>query len=122
MLSITSLPSLQLRDNVLSARIPPLWLWRARPLLPPSAELPRDRANSSHHTGDNNGVGLPVVRLGVPATRGRPDMLGVSSIRSSLGCDCVRRMARVTYGTLGPPPCRAVSQKSLSGMLNDLPF
>ncbi len=59
-----------------------------------------DAEDDSHEDGS---VGFPVGGLRVPATGGRPDVLGVSSSTLGLGWN-MRRVFQLSYGTRGPPP------------------
>lgn len=42
------------------------------------ADLPYYAGDAEHGGAEDEGVPLPVRRLGVPATGGRPDVLGVA--------------------------------------------
>lgn len=49
-----------------------------RPSFPVGAELPRNGDDAEHGGSGDERVGTPVGRLGVPTTRRRPDVLGVT--------------------------------------------
>ena len=77
--------------------------------LPLRADAPHQSCDSKHDTHDNSGVCLPVLRLSVPTTGGRPDVLGVPVVAmlSAIESHHARVRGCYTYGTLAPPPMSA---------------
>lgn len=53
---------------VLSAGVEPAWLWHLVAELPLCAKLPYQGCDAEDGETEDSRVGLPVVRLGVPAT------------------------------------------------------
>lgn len=86
------------------------WLRLVRPSFPVGAELPRNSDDAEHGGSGDERVGTPVGRLGVPTTRRRPDVLGVTvSGFPRLGRGVSRGYiqlgsTRSTYGIFPPPP------------------
>jgi hypothetical protein len=75
-------------------------------VLPLCADTPGHSCDSKHDTHNNSSVCLPVLRLSVPTTGGRPDVLGVPVVALSSAIESHHARARdcYTYGTLAPPP------------------
>jgi hypothetical protein len=80
--------------NIRSARVPLPWFGLASPGLAIGAELPGDGNDASHDNAGDDGVGLPVRGLSVPATSGRPDVLGVP-------VDVIRTVLENRYDSMG---------------------
>ena len=77
-------------------------------VLPLRADAPGHSCDSKHNTHDDSRVRLPVLRLSVPTTGGRPDVLRVPVVAkpSAIKSHHTRVQDCYTYGTLAPPPMR----------------
>ena len=64
-------------SNAFPAHVRQTYLGHLVPELPLCADAPRHGCDSNDYTEHNGGVCAPVLGLGVPTTRGRPDVLGV---------------------------------------------
>lgn len=68
--------------SLLSAGIEPARLWHLVPVFTFCTEVPYECCDAEDGETKDGCVGFPVRRLSVPATRRRPDVLGISSIVS----------------------------------------
>jgi hypothetical protein len=63
------------------------YLWHLVSVLSLRADAPCHSCDSDNNTEHNSSVRAPVLRLGVPTTRGRPDVLGVPIVAMSSAID-----------------------------------
>ena len=72
----------QILEYLLPAWKKDMWFWHFVTVLPLGADPPEDRCDSKDNKTHDRSVGLPIMRLRVPATGRRPDMFGISARRS----------------------------------------
>lgn len=82
--------------------------WHLIPELVLCAVAPNHCDNAGHDGAHDGGVGLPVVRLGVPASGGRPDVLWVAIRYLDQPLRVAQKQSEMfAYGIL-PPPLRSI--------------